>query len=185
MKASKLLRLIHRIDGDTTTEGEPFASKGKHWIKSFVAVAAKQDSPRGRLYRAALDGDPDPEDLAHRAGRGANAALANAASMPDVDEMDLAEAKSVAASMGAYTSSVRAKLAPAILDRLRTLGASQLADLYDRLWTAEGGLDLPSDDEANRAGAAHGDADEDEASAALKRANRELLASKPRGRSRR
>jgi len=128
-------------------------------VKKFYADALKSTKPRGELYRKFdRDGDPDDRDTAHRGARGANSAVAGPGSMPDVSGMDLRAVKGVALSIGSYATSIRRELATSVLDRLRALGADQVADMFERAWTY-GDLDLPSDDEDNRAGAAHSDDD--------------------------
>jgi hypothetical protein len=103
-------------------------------------------------------GDPDAGDLAHRTARGANIRVRAPNEMPDLASMDLRAVKAVALAIGSYSDAIRAELASALLDRLRELGADQVADRFAAAWDL-GDLEAPSDDEDERAGDAHRDSE--------------------------
>ncbi len=151
----QMLDIIQRVDG------VDYADRDPKFIRAYYAQACKSTTSRGPAYArldAAGDGDPDANDTNHRGRRGANSAVADPGALPDVSGMDLRAAKAVALSIGSYSTDVRRELATAILDRLRELGADQVADMFSKAWTY-GDLDQPSDDESERDGAAHTDAD--------------------------
>ena len=161
-----MVRAIRRADGVNLD------SKSPAYVRAYYEHAAAS----GRVDALGdVIGDPDPDDTNHRASRGANSAVRNARSMPDVDSMDLGATKRLAASVGAYSSAIRRELATKVLDRLRELGAPTVAHLFAKAW-AYGDLDKESDDEAEKAGDAHSDA-EAIAQANLRSANRALLSS--------
>ena len=179
---AKLRELVRRIDGDDVlAAADKKGQYGEVYIRSYVRAAVTMDSARGRAYRDALgavQGDPDPDDTAHRAARGANSAVRDPGKMPDVANMTLQQCKAAALSVGAYASSIRPQLATALLDRLRELGADQVADQFERAF-AYGDLSAPSDDELEKSGAAHGDSsdtDERVAAARLAAAGRAMHA---------
>ncbi len=119
----------------------------------------------------------DPDDLAHREQRGANAAVKSEDVMPDVASMNLLATKATAMSIGSYGAGIRKQLGDAVLARLRELGAGQIADAYQRAWDD---LLQPSDVEAEQAGAAHGELSEHAAKRRADAANRALF-TRPRG----
>ncbi|MBV8756801.1 MAG: hypothetical protein JO257_05990 [Deltaproteobacteria bacterium] len=152
-----------RADGATIDD----AGKGDCYVATFYEARFRD------RFDAPYDGNPEPDDHAHRGARGANSAVRDPGSMPDVASMNLRAVKGVALSIGSYRSEIRRELATATLARLRELGAQQLADKYESAW--EDVLDAPSDQEANESGDAHSDWDDEaETKKALARANRQL-----------
>jgi hypothetical protein len=158
-------------------DANPEAKYAETFLRAFYAEALKSKSARGEQYRRAdaqaasgreYGAAVDPDDLDHRSQRGANAAVRDPGEHPDLSSMDLRQVKQVAMALGSYGN--RQSLAAKVLDRLRELGAGQVADMFERAW---GDLDEPSDDEAERGGDAH--ADELEAAVRLTAANRDAL----------
>lgn len=161
------------------------------WLAGFYrAAVTTSPGQRGDSYRRYDAGLPeadravDPQDLGNRAQRGNTSAVADPDVMPDVSNLDLRAVKSIALALGAYDQAVRPRLAAVVLDRLRELGADRLADKYEALWTDEI-LAAPSDEEAQRSGAAHEDTDEVAAKQKLRDQGAAMLSSPSRADERR
>jgi hypothetical protein len=127
---------------------------------AFVQGFYNQSCRTGLRLDAAgnVIGDPDAGDLAHRTARGANTRVRSPGEIPDLASMDLRAVKAVALAIGSYSDAIRAELASAVLDRLRELGADQVADSFEAAWNL-GDLEAPSDDEDERSGDAHRDSE--------------------------
>lgn len=93
-----------------------------------------------------VNGDPDPGDHAHRSAVGSTSAVRTPGEMPNLAGLDLGALKRIAAALGAYDAEVREELGQALLERLRELGADQLADNYAELWADGLGLRVDDDD---------------------------------------
>jgi hypothetical protein len=152
----------------------------KAWVNGFWEMSVKN----GRLDAAGnVVGDPDPNDTSHRSASGRNSAIAG--TLPTITSTD--EWKCVAAALGAYPAEMRAQVRDALLASAADLVGQQVLDVFQRAWKY-GGLDADSDDQANRAGAAHGDSYDDGREAqriASRAASREQLATPSRAQTKR
>jgi hypothetical protein len=191
MKTIEQIRdIVTRVDGVGVLDQADAARTpqlAEVWLRSFYSAACKTDSVRGQMYRH-LDGDVDPDDLAHRSARGANATAGSYGSASLLVDRPLNTAedwKRLAMALGAVPAAARR----AQLARLRgkaSLVGEQVLAVFEKAW-ALGDLDQPSDDEDLKAGDAHTDDTDEEvvAKQRLRAHNAALCASPSKADSRR